>query len=113
MLSKIEKRRRRIKESLTVAQFLGGFTVAVLTFLITLEIPSGGKFFSESIDPNFHKNVLITITGISSTFLILSIRGMKRVVVVERFQNKFSNVSLGLYEAVIKIIKKSFSKKDL
>ena len=59
----------RIKESMTVATFLGGFTLAVLTFLFGLKLPDEQVlFFSQPLmDSKSYNEMLIIVTGIIST----------------------------------------------
>lgn len=88
------------KKSLMVAIFLGAFAIGVLTFLIQMDeskLPVTQvpllSFFGG------YKDVLIVITGIGATFLVLSIFGIKAVLVDKRGGNElFSVIALFTYE---------------
>jgi hypothetical protein len=82
------------QESLKVATFLGGFTIGILTFLITLDMPkdisnvtingtingtTNGpiSFLGYPMNITEYKEILITLTGIVATSLIISVFIMK------------------------------------
>jgi hypothetical protein len=92
----------RVKESLTVATFLGGLTLAALTFIPQLTLPFRPvTFFSISITlPDFYKEILIGLAGVASSFLITSVFGLKTVLVREREEREFfSRLAVFSYEA--------------
>jgi hypothetical protein len=93
------------EKSLTVATFLGGLTVGVLTFLFQVD---EGKlpdfqvpFLSDSADyKGMYKGMLIFVAGIAGTLLVLSVFAIKVVLVDKRKGNElFSITALYTYEA--------------
>lgn len=90
------------QKSLTVATFLGGFIIGVLTFLIQLDADKlkdiqGLIPFLPSLED--YKDLLIAIAGIAGTLLILSVFGIKMVIVDQvNPQKKFARVLLSSYE---------------
>jgi hypothetical protein len=69
---------KTLEQSLTVAIFLGGITLGVLTFLFQAQIPTEKVL---SLEPKDYKSFLISMTGLASTLLIISIFGMKVSIV--------------------------------
>lgn len=94
------------EKSLTVATFLGGFALGVLTFLIQLDINDlQGLEKLQNLrvsflpSPQGYKEMLIAIAGMAGALLILSVFAIKIVIVdkVER-NRKFARVALLAYE---------------
>jgi hypothetical protein len=95
------------EKSLTVATFLGGFALGVLTFLIQLDVNDlqGLEKLQKNLKVSFlpspqgYKEMLIAIAGMAGALLILSVFAIKIVIVdkVER-NRKFARVALLAYE---------------
>jgi hypothetical protein len=99
-MSNDEHRRlqRRLKNSLTVATFLGGFTLASLSFILPLQIHIPPiTFFSNTID---YKQLLILFVGVASAALITSVYGIKAAIVRETKEfDLFTKLAVYSYEA--------------
>jgi hypothetical protein len=88
---------KNLKQSLTVAIFLGGITLAVLTYLFQAKVPSERVLL---LDPMDYKRFIISVTGVASTLLLVSIFGMKVAIVHEETVKEwFSKLVLYCYEA--------------
>jgi len=89
-------------KSTNVAIFFGGFSLTALTILISLndKIPPSIFHPISGIDFEFYRQLLIGGLGLASTFFIVSIFGMKLVLVGRnRTYEWISRFSLWLYEA--------------
>ena len=85
------------EKSLTVAVFLGGITLGVLTFLFQVEETT---FITKDAQSEGYKEMLIFVAGIAESLLIMSVFGIKVVLVDKRKGNEvFSIVALYTYEA--------------
>jgi hypothetical protein len=89
------------ERSLTLATFLGGLSLGVLSFLFQVDakiLPDDKvPFFSNSED---YKGVLIFVTGIAGTLLIISVFSIK-IAIVDNLNrhHPFGRIALLTYEA--------------
>jgi hypothetical protein len=91
----------QFKQSLRVASFLGGISLAVLTFLFQIDenkLPHIDEPFLSIFGT--YKEILIFVAGTAGTLLILSVYAIKVVLVHKRKGNEtFSIIAIWMYKA--------------
>jgi hypothetical protein len=92
--------KNKFELSLTVASTLGGLTLTALAVLMSSETPLTSTFSQKFFGIVDYKEILIVGLGVVSTLFIVSVVGLKGVIVNPEYENKlYAKTSFGFYEA--------------